>query len=101
MQKPSKKLGLQKIGLYKVTKLVKSSYQLELPESMKIYNVFYFGFLKPAAKNSLLGQLNDFPPPVVVNKEKKQKVDNIFDAKKHGKQVLYQVKQKGYNENKQ
>ena len=44
---------------------------------MQIHNVFYPNFLKLAAKNPLLGQYNNFPPPVVVNDEKKWEVNNI------------------------
>ena len=67
----SKKLDHKRIGPYKVTELVGSSYQLELPESMRIHDVFHPSLLRPAAKDPLLGQYNNPPPPVVVNDKEK------------------------------
>ena len=100
-ERPSKKLDHKRIGLYKVTKLVGSSYQLELPESMRIHNVFHPSLLRLAAEDPLPGQHNDPPPPVVVNDKKEWEVDNILNAKKHGKWVLFRVKWKGYDKDKQ
>ena len=88
----SKKLDHKQIGLYRVTKLVKSSYQLYLPASMRIHNVFPLSLLRLAAKDLFPGQHNDLLPPVVVNNKKKWEVNNILNAKKHGRQVLFQVK---------
>ena len=70
-ERPSKKQNYKKIGFYPIKKLISSLYWLELPTSMQIYNVFYLNLLKLAAKNLLSGQINDSPPSVVVNDEKK------------------------------
>ena len=56
---------------------------------MQIHNVFYPNLLKPAAEDLLPSQINDPPPPVFVNDKKKWKIDNILDAKKHVRQVLF------------
>ena len=59
---------------------------------MQIHNVFYPNLLRLAAKNLLPGQHNDLLPPVVVNNKEKWKINDIFDAKKHGKYwVLFWV----------
>lgn len=97
----SKKLDHKRIGPYWIKELVGSSYQLDLPASMRIHNVFHPSLLRRAAENPLRGQHNDPPPPVVVNDKEDWEVDNILDAKKHGKQVLFQVKWKNYDEDKQ
>ena len=61
----------KRIGLYRVTELVGSElYRLELPTSMQIHDVFYSNLFRLAAENSLPGQINDLPPPVVVNNKK-------------------------------
>ena len=94
-KKPLKKLDYKMIGLYKVKELVKSLYQLDLPASMKIHDVFHPNFLWPAANNFLPGQHNDPPPPIVVDDKKEWEINNILDAKcgrSRGKKLLFRVK---------
>ena len=63
--------------------------------------MFHPSLLRRAAKDPLLGQHNDSLPPVIVNDEEEWEVDNILNAKKHGRRVLFRVKWKGYDEDKQ
>ena len=95
-----KKLDHKKIGPYRITGLVGSSYWLDLPASMRIHDVFHPSFFRQTAKDPLPGQHNDLLPPVVMNNKEECKVDNIFDAKKHGRRVLLKVKWKGYDKDK-
>ena len=82
------------IGPYKVKELVGSSYQLELPHTMKIYDVFHSNLLWKAATDPLPSQHNSPPPPTVVNNKEKWEVDNILDAKRDrdSKKMLFWVK---------
>ena len=100
-ERPSKKLDHKKIGPYKVTELVGSSYRLELSTSMRIHDVFHPSLLRLVSEDPLPGQHNDPPPSVVVNDEEEWEVDDILDTKKHGRRLLFRVKWKGYDEDKQ
>ena len=54
-EKPSKKLNDKNIGPFKIKKLVGSSYQLELPHTMKIHDIFHPNLLRKIANNPLPG----------------------------------------------
>ena len=59
------------IGPYKVKELVRSSYWLELPHTMKIHEVFCSNLLWKAADSPLLDQQHISPPPTVMNDKEK------------------------------
>ena len=91
------------IGPYKIKKLVGSSYQLDLPTSMKIYNVFHPSLLQKTSADPLPGQHNDSAPSVVVNNEEEWEVNDILDARKKGRSrnVQFCVKWKRYDEDRE
>ena len=98
----SKKLDNKNIGPFKIKKLERLLYQLELPHTIKIHDVFHPNLLQKAANNPLPSQQNIPPLATVVNNKEEWEVDNILDAKcdKSGKKVLFRVKWKGYNNDK-
>ena len=97
----SKKLDHKMIGPYKVKKLVRSSYQLELAHIMKIHNIFHPNLLRKVADDSLSSQRNSLLSPIIVDNKEEWEVDNILDAKRsRDKKVVFWVKWKGYNNDK-
>ena len=67
IKRPLKKLDHKIISSYKIKEFVRSSYQLELPHTMKIHDVFHPNLLWKTATNTLPDQCNSLPPPTVVN----------------------------------
>ena len=103
-KRPLNKLDHKQIRPFKIKKLMESAYRLDLSTLIKIHNVFHPNLLRPVATNPLPDQHNSPPPLVVADKEekKRQKIDDIIDAKKgQGGKILFQVKWKKYNKDKQ
>ena len=90
-KRPSKKLDYKNIGPFKIKKLVGLLYQLELPHTMKIHNIFHPNLLCKAATDPLPGQQNSPPPPTVVDNKEEWEVNDILDAKqgRGSKKVLF------------
>ena len=65
--RPSSKLDYKKLGPFTIiAKIGKVAYQLKLPDSMGIHNVFHISLLEPVTQNKFPGRIEPPPPPVVV-----------------------------------
>ena len=98
--RPSKKLDHKMIGPYPIIKVVGSSYQVQLPESVRIFDTFHPSLLRKASEDPLPGQINEPAPPVVIDDEEEWEVDDILDARKHYRRVQFLVKWKGHDEDR-
>jgi hypothetical protein len=79
LDQPSKKLSRKWIGPYPIKeKLGELNYQLELPSSMKIHNVFYVHLLKPHHPSSCHQKLL---PPVEVEGEEEYEMEEVLNSR--------------------
>ncbi|KAF8761059.1 hypothetical protein RHS01_00629 [Rhizoctonia solani] len=92
----SNKLDPKRLGPFKVTKKVSShAYRLELPETLKIHDVFYVGLLSKAHE-SPSQPFPSRPPPETIEGEEEYEVEQIIDSKRQQGKWFYLIKWKGY-----
>ncbi|QRW22885.1 Retrotransposable element Tf2 protein [Rhizoctonia solani] len=90
------KLDPKQLGPFKVVEKVSShAYCLELPETLKIHNVFYVGLLSRSHK-SPNQPFPKRPPPETIEGEEEYKVKQIIDSKQQQGKWFYLIKWKGY-----
>ncbi len=98
---PSHKLRVRRYGSFKVIKVLSHvTYQLELPWSWKIHNVFHASYLSPF-KETKEHRINFLePPPDIVEGQPEWEVEEIVDTRLFGKNKKrqYQVRWKGYSQ---
>ncbi|CEL62189.1 Retrotransposable element Tf2 155 kDa protein type 1 OS=Schizosaccharomyces pombe (strain 972 / ATCC 24843) GN=Tf2-1 PE=4 SV=1 [Rhizoctonia solani AG-1 IB] len=77
----SDKLTERRLGPFKVVnKISDRAYRLELPETMRIHDVFYVGLLSKVKRNELQAWENR-PPPITVDGEEEYEVEGIMDSR--------------------
>ena len=84
-------------GPFKIIRQIGNSYELELPESMKIHPVFAPEKLRKAATDPLPGQKEDPQPPIVVTDEQEWEVQDILASKIVGRKLYYRVHWLGHD----
>ncbi|KAF8751565.1 hypothetical protein RHS01_08145 [Rhizoctonia solani] len=87
----SNKLDPKRLGPFKVTEKISShAYCLELPETLKIHNVFYVGLLSKAHE-SPSQPFPSRPPPETIEGEEEYKVEQIIDSKRQQGKWFYLI----------
>ena len=82
-----KKLDHKMIESYSIIKIIDSFYQVQLFETVKIFDTFHFSLLRKASMNSLSKQINEFSSSIIINDEKKWKMNDILNARRHYRRI--------------
>ncbi len=90
--RPFKKLDDKMLDPFTNLDLVDSSYKLELPESMRVHDVFHPDLLRPAADDPLPGQKNEPSGSIVVKDEDEWEIDDILNSRRYRRRLQYRVK---------
>jgi hypothetical protein len=74
------------------------TYQLTLPTTWKIHDVFHVDLLTPYVETDFHGPNYTRPPPDLINDEEEYEVEQVLSSRRHGRgrKVQYLVKWKGY-----
>ena len=93
------KLLLKQYGPFKIMEQIGAvAYRLQLPDSMKIYNVVHVDLLLPYKETEAYGPAYTRPPPDLIGEEEEYKVELIRDSrrKRQGRTHQYLMHWKGY-----
>jgi len=93
------KLAPRRQGPFRISKVVSPvAYQLALPLSWGIHNVFHASLLLPYKETAAHGPNFTRPPPDLIEGEEEYEVEAIINHRHHGRrhQLQYLIKWKGY-----
>ena len=71
------------IGPFDIIRKKEILLELQLPQAMKIHNVFHPNLLRKAFTDPLTSQVNEPAPPVIIDNEEEWEVEDILDARSH------------------
>jgi len=94
----NKKLSPKRYGPFPITRQIGPvAFQLRLPPSMKIHDVFHVDLLLPYKETEAYGTPFTRPPPIIDNEEEYE-IEAILDSRRKGRghQLQYLVHWKGY-----
>jgi Chromo (CHRromatin Organisation MOdifier) domain len=98
--KGKQKLMPKRYGPFTITEEVTPvAFRLDLPESMKVHNVFHIDLLSPYKEMEAYGTPFARPPPIIDKSEEEYEIDAILDVKKQkGRSggLQYLIHWKGY-----
>ena len=92
-----KKITLKREGPFEIVKVLGPvTYQLKLPKTWKIHNVFHAALLRQYNETEVYGANYPRPPLELVEGEEVYEVENILKHRRRGRGYQYYVKWKGY-----
>ena len=99
IDQPSVKLAAKRHGPFPIKRVLSPvTYQLTLPPTWKIHDVFHVDLLTPYIETDFHGENFTRPPPDLIAGEDEYEVEQILDSRRHGRgrKVQYLVKWRGY-----
>ena len=69
-----------------------SSFELDLPEGMRIHPVFHSSLLRLDLEDSLLTQIINKPPKIIVDEKREWEVERILDSTIRWRKLYYKAK---------
>jgi Chromo (CHRromatin Organisation MOdifier) domain len=92
-----KKIAPKQEGPFEIDEVLgPMTYQLKLPESWRIYNVFHAALLRPYIENKVYRNNYPGPLPELLEGEEVYEVETILKHRRRGRGYQYYVKWKGY-----
>ena len=92
-----KKISPRQEGPFKITRVIGPvTYQLELPRTWRIHNVFHATLLRQYNETDIYGANFPRPTPELIEGEEVYEVEYILRHRKRGRGYQYYVKWKGY-----
>jgi len=82
------------MGPFRILEVVgdaKLAFRLELPQQMRIHNVFHVSLLEPYQENTFEGRIQAPPAPPEVDRVEEFQVKEIVDSKVSRRKLLYLV----------
>ena len=94
---PSKKLAPRRYGPFTIKEKISSvAYRINLPQHMKIHNVFHIDLLSPYHETDSYGEAFPQPPPDLIEGQEEYEVEEIISDRMIRRKRQYLVKWKGY-----
>ncbi|QRV96825.1 Retrotransposable element Tf2 protein [Ceratobasidium sp. AG-Ba] len=98
-RQPSKKLDSKKLGPFLISEKISShAYRLDLPKTMKSYNVFPINLLVPFTEDKDFHRRQARPPPIVTEEgEEQYEVDDVVAWEQQKNGLYSQIRRKDYD----
>ena len=94
---PSKKLAPRRYGPFTIKEKISSvAYRINLPQHMKIHNVFHVDLLSPYHETDSYEEAFPQPPPDLIEGQEEYEVEEIISDRMIRRKCQYLVKWKGY-----
>ena len=93
----SQKIAPKRLGPYPITRVISPlDYELKLPDSWKIHNVFHATLLSPYTETDVHGPNEEPPAPDLIDGEEEYEIEGILNHRTKKGRTSYFVKWKGY-----